>query len=212
MNENLTEQASPISLRDIIGKLIVMFTKFNRHFYGGELNPPMITVSPEHRNGVLGWCTSWKAWKDAKEDGYYEVNLCSEYLSRPFAEIAETLLHEMVHLSNLQNDVKDVSRGGTYHNKRFKETAEQHGLEVEKGNSGWNRTKLTDKALAWITSEYADEQGFGLYREKMLKLSVASNSKSSSRKYVCPMCGTIVRATKEVHITCADCGVNFEEQ
>ena len=98
-----------VSLQTVISKLETMFTKFNAHFYGGELEPPVITVTPEHKRGVLGWCTNWKAWKDGsdkdgsdKDGGYYEINMCSEYLSRSFAEIVETMLHEMVHLFNLQ--------------------------------------------------------------------------------------------------------------
>ena len=30
--------------------------------------------------------------------------------------------------------------------------------------------------------------------------------------YVCPCCGTIIRATKEVHVLCGECEVAFEEQ
>lgn len=35
---------------------------------------------------------------------------------------------------------------------------------------------------------------------------------SSSRKYVCPCCGAIIRATKEVHVICAECDVEFQEE
>ena len=33
----------------------------------------------------------------------------------------------------------------------------------------------------------------------------------SSKKYVCPCCGLIIRATKEVHVICAECDREFEE-
>lgn len=32
-----------------------------------------------------------------------------------------------------------------------------------------------------------------------------SKSKSSTRRWVCPKCGAIIRSTKEVRIICADC-------
>jgi hypothetical protein len=201
-----------VSLQEVIGKLEMMFSKFNNHFYGGKLEAPVITVSPEFKNGVLGWCTSWKAWKCKEDEGYYEINLCSEYLSRPFPEVAETLLHEMVHLYNLQNGIKDTSRGGTYHNGKFKDTAEKFGLICEKGKSGWNRTKLTEETLDWIIAEYPDEQSFPIYRERLPKISASGKSKTSSRKYVCPECETIIRATKEVHVVCGECDVPFEER
>ena len=30
-------------------------------------------------------------------------------------------------------------------------------------------------------------------------------AKSSTRRWVCPKCGTIIRSTKEVRVICADC-------
>ena len=40
------------------------------------------------------------------------------------------MLHEMAHLYNLNHGIKDVSNNGYYHNKKFKETAEAHGLAI----------------------------------------------------------------------------------
>lgn len=199
------------SLQEVIGKLENLFSMFNEKFYDGKLQSPVITASPDHTKGAYGWCTGWKAWKGEDEGGYYEINLCAEYLSRPFEMVCETLLHEMVHLANLQDDIKDTSRGGTYHNKTYKTTAEEHGLTVSKTKSGWNKTALTEETADWLKSVFTDEMGFTLYREKMLKLGAAGKKKSSSRKYVCPCCGAIVRATKEVNITCSDCDEPFEE-
>ena len=36
--------------------------------------------------------------------------------------------------------------------------------------------------------------------------------KQSMRKYVCPKCGCIIRATKEVNIICGDCKVAFVKE
>lgn len=33
-----------------------------------------------------------------------------------------------------------------------------------------------------------------------------------SIKYVCPVCGTIIRATRQVNVKCGDCDVAFEAQ
>ena len=123
-----------VSLKPVIDELETLFSKFNKAFFEGKLEKPVITVSPDHTRGAYGWCTGWKAWQDGtKEGGYYEINLCVEYLNRPFEETCGTLLHEMVHLQNLQDNVQDTSRSGSYHNRKFKETAEAHGLIVEKG-------------------------------------------------------------------------------
>ena len=158
---------SEASLKPVIDDLEDLFSKFNRHFFSGTLKKPVITVSPDHTRGAYGWCTSWKAWQDgSKEGGYYEINMCAEYLNRPFEETCGTLLHEMVHLQNLQDEIQDTSRSGLYHNRKFKETAEAHGLEVEKGSKyGWHITKLTPEAQAFVQS--LGKNGFGLVRPKM---------------------------------------------
>ena len=208
------------SLKPIIEKLENLFSKFNDKFYNGELQQPIITVSPDMTKGAYGWCTGWKAWhieaeqetdkKNSSDEGYYEINMCAEYLSRPFENIAETLLHEMVHLYNLQIGVQDTSRGGTYHNKKYKESAEAHGLTVEKTKSGWNKTALNAEAKEFVDG--LKDKKFKLFRERGFKLDAGkAASKQSTRKYVCPECGCIIRATKEVRVICGDCNVEFVE-
>lgn len=78
---------SEASLKPVIDELETLFSKFNARFFENKLERPVITVSPDHTRGAYGWCTSWKAWKDGSEGGgYYEINLCAEYLNRPFEE------------------------------------------------------------------------------------------------------------------------------
>ena len=201
------------SLHDIIEKLEKLFSTFNDKFFNGECEKPIITISPDTTKGAYGWCTAWKAWKNSTDDkeGYYEINMCAEYLNRPFLHTCSTLIHEMVHLLNLQNKVQDTSRSGKYHNKKFKEVAEQHGLTVDKSEKyGYSTTTLTQEATDWIRSVYNNEQGFELFRSKIPKIKASSSS--SSRKYVCTGCGAIIRATKEVRVTCTDCELEFEEE
>ena len=201
------------SLKEVIGTLEMLFSKFNKKFFDNKLENPVITVTPDKgKKGMTtwGWCTSWKAWKDSDDGGYYEINLCAEYLTRPFELTCGTLIHEMCHLYNLQNGIKDCSRGGTYHNAKFKEAAIAHGLTCEKTNRGWTKTGLTEETAAWIQSEFDEKSRLGLYREKLMQFdAVGTAKKSSTRKYVCPVCGTIIRATKEVNVTCTDCNENF---
>ena len=203
------------SLKEVIGSLEMLFSKFNEKFFDSELQAPVITVTPDKgKKGMTtwGWCTSWKAWKDSDASGYYEINLCAEYLTRPFELTCGTLLHEMCHLYNLQNDIKDCSRGGTYHNSKFRDAAITHGLTCEKTNRGWTKTELTEESAEWVKAEFKNEQ-FGLYREKIISFDAIAKTtkKSSTRKYVCPICGTIIRATKEVNVTCTDCYIPFEQ-
>lgn len=198
------------SLHIVISKLENLFSIFNEKFFNNELDKPVITVSPDTTKGAYGWCTSWKAWKQGEDsEGYYAINMCAEHLARPFEDTCSTLIHEMVHLINLQNGIQDTSRGGTYHNKRFKQTAEEHGLIIDQHPKyGWTITRLNDEAAEFISK--MDEQGFKLYRSKIPQLKKSGSS--SSKKYVCPCCGLIIRATKEVHVICAECDCEFKEE
>lgn len=198
------------SLQNTIQELEDLFEVFNAKYFESELSKPVITVSSDTTKGAYGWCTSWKAWKtvhDGADGGYYEINICAEHLSRPFEDIAGTMLHEMVHLYNLENGVKDTSRAGTYHNKKFKDAAEAHGLIVENDpKHGWCRTKLNDEAKEEVNDfmNFIGKKSFDLFRESPAKEKKGGN-KSNSRKYVCPCCGLIIRATKEVKVLCFEC-------
>lgn len=204
------------SLSTIVGKLESLFSSFNEYFYDSGLQKPVIVVNSNGRRvNCTGWCTSWEVWDgntDQKEltatgNGYYEINICAEYLDRPFEETCGTLLHEMAHLYNAQCDIQDTCRSGLYHNKQFKRTAEEHGLVVSKSSTyGFSTTHLNDEATRFAAS--LKDMEFQLHRKKRKKSGMAEQ-KSSTRKYVCPHCGLIIRATREAHVLCMACGVEL---
>ena len=192
------------SLQKVIGQLEELFQIFNTKFFEGKLETPVIAVNADHTGGAFGWFTCYRAWVKEGSDGFYEINVTAEYLNRPLHEVCATLLHEMVHLGNFMDGVKDVSRGATYHNKKFKTTAEAHGLIIEHTEKyGWTKTSLQDFTKDFIDSLQLSP--FAIHRQKQLVAQKTGGKKSSSRKYVCPICGTSIRATKEVRISCIDC-------
>lgn len=134
------EATAMLSVSEIVAKTEAMFDLFNHHFYNGELTRPGITVSPDGGRGAYGWCSVYEIWQ-ASGEAYREINICAEYIDRPIGEVAATMLHEMAHLYNLTHEIKDVSNNGYYHNKKFKETAETHGLHIEHhATYGWTIT------------------------------------------------------------------------
>lgn len=221
-----TEVDNP-SLKPAIRIFENLFSKLNDQFFDGSLVPPVIVISPEGKASANGWCTSWKAWKsaagvgkehslvnqageDAEDEGYYEISLSAEYLGNQTDEIIGTLLHEMVHLYNLQNGIKDTSRSGYYHNKSFKESAEAHGLIAEKvDGSGYSKTSLSDDALEFVKKQ--DRVQFNLFRIADTR-EIEKSPKATVHRYVCPSCGNIVRATKVVRVGCLDCNKEMVEQ
>lgn len=200
-----------LQISEIVKKTEEMFDLFNEHFYNKELTRPAITVSPDGGRGAYGWCSIHEIW-NADNKKYREINLCAEYLDRPMTELAATFFHEMSHLYNLQQGVQDVSNNGYYHNMKFKATAEAHGLHIEKhAKYGWTDTTLTPESETWITA-ILGESGIHASRLQAMGSSKGGSKKSINRsiKYVCPCCGTIIRATREVNVTCADCGEPFD--
>ena len=209
------------------GLLEKMFRALNRDFFTGEeIAEPIITIQSTPR--AYGHVSVRKEWHK-KGTECHELNISADWLERPIENIAATMLHEMVHLYNMEHNVKDCSRGGTYHNKRFKAEAERRGLIIEYNERiGWSVTKPSDRLL-----EYILEQGWTEIRMGRNAVDVIMGmsgkgdgekgtetgtekppkKKSSTRKYVCPCCGKSVRSTSDFtdELTHKICGVDFIE-
>jgi len=209
------------SITPIVNELDFLFEKLNDKFFESSLSKPVITLSEEGRRNAYGWCTTEKVWQNANDERHYEINVCPEHLNRPIEYICGTLLHEMVHLKNLQDGIQDCSRSSQYHNKRFKLCAEQHGLNVTKTlKYGFADTSLKNETLEFIKTLKLN--AFGLFRnlniihigtddETENKLG-GSTKMSSTRKYICPVCPkTSFWASKEIRVRCDVCNELFIE-
>ena len=179
-----------------------LFRILNNAYFNDELPRPIITVQTSGKKPTLGWCSSDKRWKEGDKAAYYEINMSAEYLTRSNVEIVTTLLHEMVHLYCSQHNIKDTSRSGTYHNEKYRNAAETHGLTITYNDKyGWHDSTLANPDI--LDRLKVNRQAFKVARQAAQTQS--GGKKSSSRKYTCPCCNLTVRATKEVRIICADC-------
>lgn len=200
-----------INTKVVISELHRAFKLFNENFFEGKLPEPAILIqSRGNKKLTLGWCTVKKVWKnEATKDEKYEINLVAEGLNRGIYPVMTTLLHEMVHLHNLVNNIKDTSRGGTYHNMKFKKTAEAHGLISSHADKiGWSPCKLQGLTMDLIDMAEFDEAVFSFGRLDLDFEGAGKprkKKKTSSRKYYCPECGTSIRASKDVNVLCGDC-------
>lgn len=203
-----------INTKIVIAELHRAFKMFNENLFNNGLPEPAILIqSRGNKKLTLGWCSVQKIWKnEITEEEKYEINIVAEALNRGVYPVMTTLLHEMVHLYNLVNGIKDTSRGNTYHNMKFKQTAESHGLLIEHADKiGWSVSELQGTTMNLIDSYEFDEAVFSLGRRDFdAEEKPKKKKKSSSRKYICPECGTSIRASKDVNICCADCS-NVEE-
>lgn len=201
------------------GYLEKLFRTLNERYFDNTIEEPIITIQSTPR--AYGHITVAKAWRKGNGDLRHELNIAAGTLDRPIEEIVATLLHEMVHLINLQNGVKDCSRGGTYHNRKFKAAAEACDLHIDHDpRIGWSVTSPTEALIDFIISEgWADirmsrEDGCisrtpGRGSPDRTPTTPTTPKKSSTRKYICPGCKMSVRATREVNLICGDCMVKM---
>lgn len=201
-----------------VGYLEKIYRQLNIDFFNGELEDCTITVQSTPR--AYGHVTCGKVWR-VKDTQRYELNIGAGTLDRPIENVVSTMLHEMTHIYHLMNGVQDCSRGGTYHNKKFKEKAESVGLIIEYDSRiGWSITSPSDALVLYICdkgwndvmmnrteySGYSIPKGDGGSKAGNGGIPTPPAKKpSSTRKYVCPCCQMSVRATRDVRIMCVDC-------
>ena len=201
-----------VNIKLVISQLHLAFSYLNRDLFQGKLPEPAILIqSRGNRKLTLGWCTVGKVWKnEVTQEERYEINLVAEAINRGLLPVMATLLHEMVHLYNLENGIKDTSRGYTYHNKNFKEVAESHGLIIEHADKiGWSVTSLQQSTINLIYSYGLDEEAFTMGRIEASGEDKKEIKRIKNRKYECPSCGAEVKSTMEVNIICGDCNIPF---
>lgn len=195
-----------------VSQLEHIYNSLNADFFEGELPTPIITV--QSKPGTMGHCSVAKVWQ-RKDDKTYELNIAAEVLNYAIEETLDTMLHEMVHLYCRKHEIKEVSRGGKYHNKRFKAIAEEHGLTcVPCGQYGWNTTpgdNLVEYALNKGWNEILLGRNTLPPAMRTGNMGTAGNTASggkrpsSTRKLICSKCSQSVRATRKVNILCGDC-------
>lgn len=204
------------SMSRLANQLEKMFRLLNADFFNSELDMPIITITPTSR--AYAHYTPWSAW-ECRDSGKREINLSSATLDRPLEEITASLVHEMVHMYNdTVLNVQDCSRGGTYHSKRFKETAETHGLIVERTEKyGWARTSPANELILWlldhdelreieICRRTAELPAAGIgTRAADGGAFIPTTRTNHNHRYVCPCCHSIARSGKPVRLICGDC-------
>ena len=176
------------------------FDVLNQRYFESALSKIAITIQSTPQ--AHGHFTPFDSWIDGNVP-LKEINLGAESLKRPVVEVIATLLHEMVHYYCFVNKIKDTSRGGTYHNKRFKEECEKRDLIISyHSRIGYSLTK-PGPVLYDLVEEYGWKEKTRLFRTgKKISSSKGGDSesghtgtdgsepngkkKSSTRKYVCP--------------------------
>jgi hypothetical protein len=88
-------------------------------------------------------------WHTSAPDAMPEVFVSGEGLRLGGVEVLGTLLHEAAHALGHVKSIQDTSRGGRYHNAKYRQLAVSVGLDVAQvGAIGWSDTTVPDATAA----------------------------------------------------------------
>jgi hypothetical protein len=123
----------------------------------------VVAAGSDRRQGLFKWghfaALRWRPRPVEGEGGggaaaLPEVLVAGEGLERPPLEVVGTLLHEAAHAVADVRQLRDTSRDGRYHNRRYRQVAEELGLDVEEmAPYGHARTTMRPQTAA----RYADQ-------------------------------------------------------
>lgn len=186
----------------------------------------VLLAAPAQRGGlnVLGHFAPLR-WRARKKEGehIHEVVVVAEHLDRSAEEIVATLIHEAAHAMNFHAGIFDCS-ASQYHNKRFKEAAQELGLIVEKTfHYGFAYTALSASSAVLYRSEIQDLEKALVHRRRPVSSRPDPSDDneddnprpgSRSRKATC-VCSPpfIIRVSlktlRDTTIRCESCGEPF---
>jgi curved DNA-binding protein CbpA len=123
-----------------------------------------------------------------------EIMVSGEGLRRDAASVLGTLLHEAAHALAAARDIRDTSRQGRYHNKKFKAHAEELGITVEHDSRlGWSITTLPAQTATRYAVQLADlHTAMTLWRHDETNGGPATRRSSNLLAATCP-CGRSIR-------------------
>lgn len=137
------------------------------------------------KNPLWGYFADRK-WQHG-ESRLPEILIAGEGLNRPVNEVLATLLHEAAHaLANVRG-IKETSRQGRWHNKKFARLADELGLDSARDERlGWSLTKLRDDTA----TTYADtlttlKAALTAYRHPELRETKARTSSNNPNVCEC---------------------------
>ena len=114
------------------------------------------------RAGVYGHYASERFNVDGKIVDHIAFN--PYMLGEGGEQVAETMVHEYVHLVAKHAGIQDTSRGGTWHNKKFKALADATKVIATEPHEKYGvTTHLTDAGRTWLREEVRPDFG-NLYK------------------------------------------------
>lgn len=213
--------------KNIISEASKLFKVFNKEFFENTLEMPQFVIE-ESRKFAFRYDPTYKGSSGAFLIGGGAADLGVNDFQAAF-------LHDMVHLSNAQDGISDLT-ANQYHNKHFLDLALEVGLIcIRHKNQGWSITttmyprNVVEKSEIKLPEEEAathrgavfrqrrpDQVALRQFRSKMRQVR-KKTTKTYFLKYVCgcPPPHNSIRSGRRpdganpLKIRCRDCGKDF---
>jgi hypothetical protein len=216
MNAEPESRSSQAAASAVVAALEDAWTAIRAHHPDVPEVVVVLGAGSEARRGLFKWGHFAAARWQVAGANRPEVLVSGEGLKRGGRAVLATLLHEAAHgLANTRG-VKDTSRQGRWHNRRFAVLAGELGLQVDVDTkTGWSQTSLTDQ----LADRYAPQltglaAALGLWRHTERQLGPAT---ASHNLLACSCaCGRKLRVAKatleQAPIICGSCKERFEPE
>jgi hypothetical protein len=187
------------------------YDEFNKRLFDGALVDVFI-VYQRHAHSRGYFAPDRYSGRVAKL-GRHELALNPDhFVGRSDAEIASTLVHEMVHCWQQQHG-KPASRG--YHNKEWAAKMKEIGLWPS--NTGGIGGKETGQQMShYVIPDGRFSITFGVLAATGWKLNLESahrpgpdGGRKSKTKFTCSSCGQNVWGKPDLAVTCTPCGIEM---
>lgn len=205
-----------------------IFRLLNEQIFDNELEDVQIVLSNSSR--CYGYYTlnksTWIGNSCGQEFHHHEIGVSAQFLSsegRDITSLVATLAHECCHALGEQQGIRTCSRNNVYHNRRFRDIAEKHGLIVEHSpQHGYSHTSCGERLLQFCIDNDLQDIRINRCSDYYIPLGAGSSPSSggstattarrpSSYKLLCPSCACTVRATKlGVRLMCISCDEEME--
>ena len=153
---------------------------------------------------------------EVRGNNRHEIMISGEGLKRGPVDVLGTLLHEAAHAVAVVRGVQDTSRGGRYHNRRFKAIAEELGLTIGVDRSiGWSLTTVPE-TTQHVYGDALDRLSDALVLWRREEVRGGGGGSEPSRNLISCQCACSrkIRVAPSMlavgSITCGLCGGDFE--
>jgi hypothetical protein len=176
----------------------------------------ILGAGSEARRGLFKWGHFAAARWQVAGSNRPEVLVSGEGLKRGARAVLATLLHEAAHGLANTRQIKDTSRQGRWHNRRFAALASELGLQVDADTkTGWSQTSLTDQLAGRYAPQLTGlDAALGLWRHAERQQGPAT---VSHNLLACSCaCGRKLRVSRttlaQAPILCGACQERFEPE